>query len=251
MTIGTTASPKMGIGKTINKIPISIIYMGEPGRGKTHKCLTSHPNLDEVFFIDTTSDGEEYKSILKAFKYDKEKASKHYFNADDIDGIGKKVDSLGSDIKVVIVDSASDLQDMCIEKYVGIRKKHPKPFQFNIVRGYWIAIHSKIISKGYNLIYTTKVKDEYVALKEEKGSSSFADSAPTGKRIPAYFKGLEWKCDFIFEIVFSISEGRKFILRKSRLLDMAEFRDREFESDDITVEKLYDFAGIPKEFRCL
>ena len=182
----------------ISPLPIMVEIIGEPAAGKTHLAsLSARP-----FLIDTTPKGESRSVFLKNAK-----DAMRYIHIGNWTELVTAVKLAGdrTDVKTVIIDTSSDLQDMAVKEYLKRNpgRKGVMQYEYGRVRD---MIDAEIVFKiaaltpngfGKNLIMTSQMKDLWKSSMDADGA---VHSAKEGRQRDGYQR-LDFESDirlFVF-----------------------------------------------------
>lgn len=173
-----------------------VLIAGKEGSGKTHLACTMS-ELAHVYLLDT-----EYRAQIVTRKFRNIKVAL-------VRNFSEMVIAIKHIIKyqpegTIIIDSGSDLQTFAEIEYLDrtkMEKVYPT-FNWADVWGMCNAIIDEIkFSKKFNLVITTRVKEEYVGDK------------PTGSIVPRVYSTLPYKADIVLQ--YSQDKERKLNLNKN------------------------------------
>jgi hypothetical protein len=159
-----------------------VLIAGKEGSGKTHLACTISEH-EPVYLIDT-----EYRGgiVAKKFKNTKLATVKNYTDL----VVAVKHILMHQPPGTIVIDSASDLQVFAEIEYLERTKKESIYPIFNWA-DVWALCNAVIddikFSKKFNLVLTTRVKEEYIGDK------------PTGKIVPRIYSTLPYKSDVVMQ----------------------------------------------------
>ena len=160
----------------------SVLVAGKEGQGKSHLACSIASSGKPVYMLDT-----EHKGHIVANKF----------------GINYARISTYLDLKVailaimaknepgwIIIDSGSDIQQWAEEDYLELTKQEKVYPLFNWaeVFGRIDVLNNRMKQKGFNFIYTARMKAEYV------------NDKTTGSDIPHIYKRLPYMVDMVLQI---------------------------------------------------
>jgi len=178
------------------KSKLVILISGREGRGKTHLASTISAQ-EQVFLIDT-----EYRALIVTRKFSNIKViqAKNYNELKNAVQFIVNNESNGT----IIIDSASDLQIFAEIEYLNqtLKDKVGMPWNWSNV---WKLCNDIIdlikYSKKFNLVLTSRVKEEYL------------NDKPTGNSVPRIYSTLPYKADIMLQ--FSDDTKPKLIVTKN------------------------------------
>lgn len=173
-----------------------ILIAGREGSGKTHLACTMS-ELEPVYLIDTEYRAQivtrKFKNVMFAPAKDFEEmvvAVKHIL----------KYQEPGT----IVIDSGSDLQTFAEIEYLERTEKDKVGMPWNWAEVWRLcnAVIDEIkFSRGFNLVITARVKEEYLNEK------------PTGQIVPRIYSALPYKADIVLQ--YSSDKERRLLITKN------------------------------------
>lgn len=178
------------------KTKLVILISGREGKGKTHLASTI-ASEEPAYLIDT-----EYRASIVTRKFSNIKVlqAKNYSELKSSVQFIVKNEPAGT----IIIDSASDLQIFAEIEYLNqtFKDKVGMPWNWSNVWKLCNEVIDEIkYSNKFNLILTSRVKEEYI------------NDKPTGKLIPRIYSTLPYKADIMLQ--FSEDPKPKLIVTKN------------------------------------
>jgi len=173
-----------------------VLIAGREGSGKTHLACTMS-ELAPVYLIDT-----EYRAQIVTRKFRNVKFAL-------VKNFTELVIAVSHIIKhqppgTIVIDSGSDLQTFSEIEYLDrtkMEKVYPV-FNWSDVWGMCNALIDEIkFSRKFNLVITSRVKEEYVG------------DRPTGQIVPRIYSTLPYKSDVVLQ--YSNDKERKLLVTKN------------------------------------
>jgi hypothetical protein len=156
---------------------VFIEIIGEPAVGKTHLSLT----FPKPLLIDTTPKRE---ARIIAYKVLGAEATKRYIHIKNYQELVEAINNIGDDVKTVIIDTSSDLQELALEYELQRKdRKQLMPYEYGRLREMVDTDITEQVSQDKNLIFISQMDDEYIEGKR------------TGRRIPKGYKRAAFQAD--------------------------------------------------------
>ncbi len=184
----------------------NVLIHGQQGQGKTHlACSISTSSKKPVYFLDSEGKG----SIVTA-KFDNIKYAQ-FRTWEDLFVSSVAVSKL--DPGWLIIDSASDMQTYACEDYLEETKRDKiyPIFEWTNVFQRMDSVMNLLKQKGFGLIMTARMKDEYVG------------DQTTGKKVPRIYNRIPYDVD----LVLSLENEKLFVEKNGFTKDLGSSKPQE------------------------
>ena len=184
---------------TFPEIPPNVpftLLAGVQGSGKTHLALTLTEKYENVFLLDTELRGNIVARKFPKVKYAQVKTYLQLYGI--IKHITEKYEK-----GIIILDSASDLQQFAEVRYKEVAKLEKVWPQYLWAQVFDMCdeIIKMVRESNLGMILTARMKEEYV------------NDKPTGNFIPRVYNRLPYNVDIILELQ-KTDKGRKLFVTK-------------------------------------
>jgi len=165
------------------KPKLIILISGREGLGKTHLACTMS-EVEPVYLIDT-----EYRAqiVIRKFNNVKFTTAKNYSELVVAVNYIIRNEQSGT----IVIDSGSDLQTFSEIEYLERTDKERVGLPFNWAEVWRLcnAVIDEIkFSQNFNLVITSRMKEEYI------------NDKPSGKSVPRIYSALPYKADIMLEL---------------------------------------------------
>jgi hypothetical protein len=166
---------------------LNIMIAGLQKSGKTHLlCTLAGPEYGPLYLLDT-----EQRAQLVTEKFDKKWVHRAIVRdyTELVAGMKYVIKTVKAPA-IIAIDSGTDLEKYACDKYLADvgRERMGMPITYPEMYAYIYAVIDDLKNSGFTVVWTTKVKDEYVGDKS------------TGKLLPRIFKDLPYRADLVIQI---------------------------------------------------